>query len=139
MKTYPIERIFADLGTGLCLILTLFVWWQVAGRQEMFPFPALYFIEVMAVSVLTAAAMWAFAASRRGLFAWAAAGLFLGFALLGALSVGFFYLPVALLFALAGLAADIRTKQNILPHLGVFLVAGVIQVVVMLAVVQFFL
>jgi hypothetical protein len=135
MKTYPIERVIADLGTAICLILTLYLWVQVAGRQEMFPFPALYFIELMTVSVLGALGVWLGAESRRGLFAWAVAGLFLAFAILGALSVGFFYLPVALLFALAGLTADIRLKQAVWPHLGVFLMAGVVQAVVMLAVI----
>jgi hypothetical protein len=133
MKTNPVERIFAFLGTGICLILTVYIWAQVADQQTVWPFPALYFIELMAASVLAAVGVWQGAENHIGLFAWAAAGLFLGFAILGAWSVGFFYLPVALLFALAGLAADLRLKQNLAAHLSVGFLVGVAQAVLMLA------
>ncbi len=133
MKTNPYERIFAVLGMGICLILTVYIWAQITDQQAVWPFPALYFIELMTASVLAALGVWQGANNLLGLFAWAAAGLFLGFAILGAWSVGFFYLPVALLFALAGLVADLRLKQNIAAHLGVGFLVGVAQAVLMLA------
>jgi hypothetical protein len=133
MITNPIERIFAVLGTGICLLLTVFIWAQITDQQTVWPLPALYFLELMAVSVLASLGVWQGAENRLGLFAWAAAGLFLGFAIMGLWSVGFFYLPVALLFALAGLAADLRLKQNLAQHLGVGFLVGVAQAVLMLA------
>jgi hypothetical protein len=133
MKTNPIERIFAFLATGICLVLTVFIWAQITDQQSVWPFPALYFLEMMAASVLAALGVWLAAENNIGLFAWAAAGLFLGFAILGAWSIGFFYLPVALLFGLAGLAADLRLKQNMALHLGVGFLVGVAQAALMLA------
>jgi hypothetical protein len=61
-----------------------------------------------------------------------AAGVFMAFVILGAFSVGFFYLPVALIFAIISITSDIRNKQHLPAHLGICLAAGLIQAAWML-------
>ena len=95
---HPLERFLAILGTSICLIVTILIWRSVSAQQPMWPLPALYFIEMVAVSVLTALAV--LRGRTGGLASWIAAGIFSAFSYLGALSVGFFYLPVALIFGL---------------------------------------
>jgi hypothetical protein len=58
------------------------------------------------------------------------------FSILGALSVGFFYLPVAGLIGAAALTYDLRNKQPILAHVGLCLLAAVAQAAVMLALIR---
>jgi hypothetical protein len=50
--------------------------------------------------------------------------------------VGFFYLPVALVFAVISLTSDIRNKGSILLHLGIFAITGIVQAALMLAAIR---
>ena len=135
--TTLLEQILAILAALLSLIVTIFLWWSVNTLQPMWPLPALYFIEMAVLGSLSAFIF--FRGTHRGKFiVWDAAGAMIGFTILGALSVGFFYLPVVLIFAAIFLTSDVRTRQPIAAHLGVCLVAGVVQVMLMLAVVQLF-
>ena len=69
---------------------------------------------------------------------WSAVGLLIGFSFLGAWSVGFFYLPVAIIFGVLAILSDVRNKQPIPVHLGVCLIAGVVQVLLMLLTTRLF-
>jgi hypothetical protein len=49
------------------------------------------------------------------------------------MSIGFFYLPVAVILTVVAIRSDLRNKQHIAAHIGVCLIAGIVQVVLMLA------
>jgi protein-S-isoprenylcysteine O-methyltransferase Ste14 len=100
----------------------------------MFPLPALYFIEMLALSLLNAYTFFRSDPRDRSL-AWGAVGAISAFSILGAFSVGFFFLPVALLFAIISITSDIRSKQPLLARLGICLLAGLIQAGLMFAII----
>jgi hypothetical protein len=130
-----IEKILAILAAGLCLVVTLLLWWSISKYQSMWPLPGLYFVEVVLLGGLGAFSF--FQAGSRGKFlAWGAAGALLGFSILGAFSVGFIYLPVALVFLVICVTSAVRNKQHLMAGLGVCLAAGLAQVALMLAVIR---
>jgi hypothetical protein len=135
MNTHPLERSLAIAGAVLCLIVTIPTWWSVSAQQSMWPLPALYFVEMVALGIFSA-----FAFLRGGprgkLITWGAVGVFLAFSILGAFSVGFFYLPVAFLFGAAAIISDVRGKQRIAAHVAVGVIAGIAQTVLMFAAIQ---
>ena len=134
-RTHPIERFFAVFGAIACLIITILIWLSVSTYQGIWPLPGLYFIELIALGVIGA---FAFIRSQAygTLITWSAAGAFTAFSILGALSVGFFYLPIVLIFTVISVSADIRNRQRIAIHLGVWFIAGVAQAALMLAAIQ---
>jgi hypothetical protein len=99
----------------------------------MWPLPGGYFVEVVALSIISAFTF-VWCDVRYRVITWGADGVFSAFSILGAFSVGFLYLPVALIFAVISVTSDVRNKQNILMHLGVCLIAGIAQVALMFAV-----
>jgi hypothetical protein len=133
VTTHPFERLFASLAAVYCLIITILIWRSVSSYQNLWPFPGLYFIEMVLVSLFGAFAF------VRGLVAsltWGAAGILSAFSLVGAMSVGFFYLPVALIFVALSTATDLKSKRPILAHLGIFLIAGLAQTVLIWIAIQ---
>src|SRR5512133_1693886 len=91
---HPIERVLVVLAAGACLFITVAIWRSVSPNQPMWLLPGLYFIEMPAAAILTAGAfLLGMPSSAR--IAWVAAGLLLAFALMGAFSVGLFYLPIS--------------------------------------------
>lgn len=126
-----LERILAILAAVVCLLITLIFWFSLSVNQNMWPLPGLYFIEMVTLSIISA-----FLFIRRGphgsLITWGATGIIGAFSILGTFSIGFFYLPVALLFGVVSIICDLRNKQSIPLHLGFFLIAGLVQVAVML-------
>ena len=128
----PIERIVALLNGVAIVFITVPIWRSVAASQPIWPFPAWYFIELVAVGVLGAAAFW-FGAPFRTVAAWAAAGIFAAFVVLGAFSVGLAYLVPALLFLALAIVAVAPYPRRILAHLGVFLAAAAAQTAIMFA------
>jgi hypothetical protein len=133
--TRPFEALLISLGAVYCLIVTILIWRSVSAYQNMWPFPGLYFMEMVLASLLGAFAfIRGFAAS----LTWGAAGILSAFSLAGAMSVGFFYLPVALIFAALSTATDLRGKRPIMAHLGIFLIAGLAQTALILVAIQLF-
>ena len=132
---YSFERIMAILGAGACLIITLWIWQWVSVVQAMWPLPGLYFIEIPVVSVAAAGLLLGAGALGRAVM-WGSAGILFAFSLLGIFSVGFYYLPEALIFIVTALIADVRFKQPIFAHLGIFFVAGTAQAALMLAAIR---
>ena len=130
--TTLLERIVAVFGVIICLVITVPIWRSISAQQPIWPLPALYFIEMVVLSMLSASLF--FRGNARGrIIVWCAVGLIFGFSVLGALSVGFFYLPVAILLGGISITSDVRTRQNLGRHLVVSLIAGIVQVVVMFA------
>jgi hypothetical protein len=128
----PFERLLAVTGAVICLIITTMLWWSISSYQPMWPLPGLYFVE-MAILGIIGASMF-MRGGRGGRFVtWGATGALLGFVILGALSVGFFYLPVVLIFTSISVTYDVRNKQPFPAHLAVAVIAGMAQVALMMA------
>jgi hypothetical protein len=126
------ERFLAILAAVLCLTVTILIWWSVSAYQAMWPFPALYFIEIVALSILSAF-MFVRGDPRGPFLTWGAAGVIGVFSILAALSVGFFYFPVALTFAIISISSDVRNKKHIPAHLGTFFLAAIAQFALILS------
>jgi hypothetical protein len=135
IKLYSVERVLAILGAATCLTVTTVVWLSVTRQQEMWPLPAFYFIEVVALSVVAAWGIFR-ADQAGGLLAWAVIGALVGFSIMGALSVGFFYLPVAALLSVAALRLDRQDWRRRPLHLGLALVTAVAQAALMLSLIR---
>jgi len=67
---------------------------------------------------------------------WLAAGMLLGFGMLGAFSVFFYYVPFALIFIGLSIFSDIRHERPLLLHLLLCLMGGIAQMAVMFAVIR---
>jgi hypothetical protein len=129
-----LEGLLAVLATALSLVVTMRVWGAVGGQQPMWPLPALYLIEMVALPGVTAFILLR-GVSPGATLAWAAAGAASAFSVLGAWSVGVFYAPVALLLLAAGMVAALRARRRIWADLAWAVAAAVLQTVIMLAVI----
>jgi hypothetical protein len=134
-KTNSLEKFLAVLAAIICLAFTGIIWWSISAHQAMWPLPGLYFLELVALSMLSIV-VFVYGRGRIRVIPWIAAGVFLTFAILGALSVGPFYLPVALIYAGISITSDIRNKQPILAHMGISLAAALVQAALMLLVIR---
>jgi hypothetical protein len=132
----PFERILAIAGAGICLVVTVILSGSIGAQQNLWPLPGLYFIEMAVLSLVCA--LLAFVADNplSHFITWVSVGIFTGFSILGAWSVGFFYLPVAVIFAVIVIRSDLRIKRHIAAHIGVWLIAGLVQVILMLVVIR---
>jgi hypothetical protein len=128
----PLERILAIMAAVVCLAITLVFWFSISSYQGMWPLPGLYFVEMVSISFISTF-MFVRGNPRGSLMTWVASGVFSAFSFWGAASVGFFYLPVALMFSVISLTWDVRNKQNRPARLGIFLIAGIVQSTLMLA------
>jgi len=135
--TRPLERILAIAGLIACLVVTAILWLGISAQQPMWPLPGLYFIEMAVLSMVCALLAFGNGNSRGQFILWGAVGIFIAFSILGAMSVGFFYLPVAIIFGAIAILSDIRKRQPIAVHFGVCLIAGMVQVILMLAAIRF--
>jgi len=130
--THWLEKSLALLGAALCLIITSVIWRSVSLYQPMWPLPALYFIEMVVLSLMSAF-LFMHGHPFHGYVLWGTVGVLITVVVLGSLSVGSFYLPVALTFAILAMLSDVRNKQPILAHLGVCVIACLTQAAVMFA------
>lgn len=128
------ERFLARLAAALCLTITILFWWSLGSYQAMWPLPALYFIEIVTLSSLSAF-LFVRGDPRGPFLTWGTAGVIAVFSILAAFSVGFFYFPFALIFAILSISSDVRNKQHIPAHLGTFFIAGIAQLALILALV----
>jgi hypothetical protein len=131
--SYPFEKFLSVVNVILSTIICLRIA-QTIGTG-LFPLPGLYLLELISVSVAATFATFQTRSPEEfdwGLIIWAAAGIFLSFSILGAWSIGFFFLPSALLLLLSGVLSDHRRGRNILLHVGMGLLAGTMQAVIML-------
>ena len=128
----PLEQILAIMAAVVCLAITLVFWFSISSYQGMWPLPGLYFVEMVSLSFISTF-IFVRGDARGSLMTWVAAGVFSAFSFLGAASVGFFYLPVALMFSVISLIWDVRNKQDRPARLGIFLIAGIAQSTLMLA------
>ena len=133
-RSHPFEKFLSIVNAILCMIICLRIA-QTIGT-DLFPLPGLYLIELIIVS---AAVVFVIFQKHSGgvqdwdVMIWAAAGIFLSFSILGAWSIGFFFLPSALLLLLLGVLSDLRRGRKFLIHAGLGLLAGAFQAAIMLS------
>ena len=128
-----LERWLAGGAVAACILATLVPWQPIAAQQAMWPLPGLYFLEMIAVS---AAGMLAIFRGSLTRLAWAAVGALLGFAALGVLTVGVYFLPSAVLLAGAEMLSSRRLGRNWVLGLGVAGLAAIVQVGIVLALIS---
>lgn len=111
--------------------------------QNLFPFPLLYLIEIIALSYLAILPL--FREEPGGdrpswipALTWMAAGGLLAFVVLGGFSIGFYLIPSMLAFIVAGILADRRQNLSLTGHIGLMFLAASIQAAIMLVVVTWF-
>jgi hypothetical protein len=132
LVTSPLERFLAILGAIVCLTITILFWWDASAYQPMWPLPGLYFVEMVALSTI-GALFFIRSHPRDKYIPWGAAGAIGAFSILAALSVGVFYVPVALIFTIISITSDLRNQQPMTAHLGIFFIAGLAQAALMVA------
>jgi hypothetical protein len=134
-----LEFILALTATTICLIVSVYVWSVLRAQQPIWPLPGLYLLEMPAVSIL---GLWSIGSNEtrlstlRGFLTWVTVGILFAFVVLGALSVGFLFAPVAILFAIAAILSDHKQGHNLVAHLGIGLVATLAQAALMLVVIR---
>ena len=106
----------------------------------MWPLPALYLLEMLAACVLGLWGLWRSGSGRspfHGILIWVVAGVLFAFVVMGSFSVGFLFLPVAGLFAIAVFLFDRRQGYKLVVHLCVGLAAALLQAALMLTLIRF--
>jgi hypothetical protein len=130
-----VEKVISLLAVLVCLVVTVWVWGIISSQQPMWPFPALYLFEMIAVTT-TASVVTVLGLRLSFALTWVATGVVLAFSGLAMFSVGLFYLPVAVLLALAAAILTWRMRRSALVAFTLMLVAGVVQIVVTLLLVN---
>lgn len=134
-KSRALEQFLAILAAVVCLIVTVRIWQVLAPEQPMWPLPGAYLVEILALSMAVAGAV-CVDSPAAGFVSWVAFGATVGFALLAAFTVGFLYVPVAVLIAIAGALLVRRKHSSLVLHLCLAIVAGAAQAGLILAVVR---
>ena len=124
------QRILVMLTAVASTFLTIIIWSSVSGQQGMWPLPGLYFLELPAAAIAAAVAYLRREPSR-ALMAWISAGIYAAFSVLGAFSVGFFYLPITILLVVLAVFATPREEQGFLRGVVAFVIAALMQAALM--------
>ncbi len=123
-----LERILAVLAAAACLFLSIGLWRTISANQVMWPLPGLYFVELPALGILSAILFlrdYRFSAT----VGWIVSGIYVAFVLLGAFSIGLFYLPIAIMFMMVAVLATVRLEHSILRGLGALLLGALAQAI----------
>jgi hypothetical protein len=132
---HSLERWLAIIGALGCLILTILIWWQVSLHQGMWPLPALYLIEIAALSVVSTL-LFIRRAPIGTILIWCNTGVLTAFFYVAGFSVGLYYLPLALIYALTSIIFDARNRGPFTTHLVIAVLAGAAQFAIMLLIFQ---
>ncbi|MBI5713068.1 MAG: hypothetical protein HZC38_06545 [Chloroflexi bacterium] len=130
-------KIFGVSGFIVCLITCLVIFQSLLSdpHQEIFPLPAFYLFEMIAASLV--AAMGTFKEGEAWNKAtWAAGGIIAAFVLIGAWSIGFFFIPTAILVLITALLSWRRHHTQFLIAVITFTVAFVAQIILMFAAIR---
>jgi hypothetical protein len=133
-----IQWVLAAVGAGICIGVAA-VFWR-SQSDHLWPIPGLYLIEVAALGVAGFVSLTARAKPGSGwrIVPWIVAGMLLAFVILGAWTIGQPLFPAMLAFLIAAILAGLQSK-SLIRYLSVFLMAGIIQAGVMLAVITLIL
>jgi hypothetical protein len=137
--TRSLERFLALVGTAVCLIVCVRIWQVLSVSQPMWPLPGLYLLEMIVMSFIGLFGIVrgdAEHSTGAAALTWAAIGVFLAFTVMAAWSIGFLFLPVAVIFMITAILADQRRHRNLVVHLGVGVIAAIAQVALILIVIR---
>jgi len=132
---HPLERWLAVFGAVACVAVTIVIWRNVSSYQGMWPLPALYFIEIAALSMISSTTFVRGGPASRSLM-WGAVGVLGAFCILGLFSVGPLYIPIVLIFGAVSIAAEVRNSEHLTVHLAVCLLAALAQAALMLTAIR---
>jgi hypothetical protein len=137
-RSSTVEKVLALLALAYSLVLSLSIWAALIRQQELWPFPALYLLEVMILPGL--AVLFAFLSSpKRCVSNVCFAGALLAFSILGAWTIGLWYVPLVLLFLAGALASWRGSHVHSVFLVAFFFLSAFFQASLMLAVVKLLL
>jgi hypothetical protein len=115
-------------GAGVCLLVAV----GFGGQQKdsLWPFPGLYLLEIILVGAAVVASLTlnqGMAVAFWNAVPWVAGGILLAFVVLGGFSIGPYLLPAMLAFLLVGVIVDLRGRRRIAMHLGLAMIATLLQ------------
>jgi hypothetical protein len=110
------EWVFSILGAMNCIVIPIiFSYYQIqfpeGGFSNIWPFPAIYFLEIISLGVITVIAVAKIKDKQNSVWSgvpWICSGILLAFVILGAWTIGFFLIPGMILFLLVGVIVDRR-------------------------------
>ncbi len=124
------ERILAVAAAAVSTFLTIVVWGSVSGQQSLWPLPGLYFVELPAAAIVVAVA-YLREHPARALLAWVSAGIYLTFSVLGAFTVGLFYVPIAIMLIMLAVLGTSQPQPGFLQGVLALVIAAVAQAALM--------
>ncbi len=130
-------KFIAVLAVIVCLATSLLISQSLLSdpHQEIFPLPALYLLEMITTSLV--AAMGAFKKGEAWNKAtWATGGIIAAFVLMGAWSIGFFFIPTAILVLITALLSWQRHHTQFLIGAIIYVAAFVTQIILMFAAIR---
>ncbi|HUV26636.1 MAG TPA: hypothetical protein VMW34_04650 [Anaerolineales bacterium] len=137
-KYRGLEWLFSILAVINCILVvitfsTFNISFSTEGILSQWPFPIIYFIEIVSLSIIGLVAVGKLNGDVKSNWSgvpWICSGILLAFVILGAWTIGFFLLPAMILFLIIGILADKRTQGDIPLHLIYFVAAGIAQAVI---------
>ncbi len=126
-----LEKILSGLALAYGLAITTGFWISVAPRQSMWPFPGLYFIEVVFLPALLAVSVFRGSPQRARIASLSAGGLSV-FSILGAMSVGLAYIPLVLLALVMAAVGRLVTRETLAQCAAFFVGSAALQTLGML-------
>ena len=130
--------LLAVLTALYCLIVVfLFASSQVSTGSSLWPFPGLYFLEIILFASLGLISIAKNSPPGKLIWTslpWIGAGGLLSFVILGAWTIGFYLIPPMFLSIGVGVIEDRRKKDNLPLHIILYLAAAFVQAAIVLLV-----
>ena len=122
--------ILAFLGAMICLGVAIS--FSLNQITDLWPVPGFYFIEIVGLGFLGFFSLFKdHAANEAPLFwkviPWITGGVLITMTILGIFSIGIFLFPAMIAFLLVGVFKDLIQKRNILPNIGIAMLAALVQ------------
>lgn len=134
-KSSRFELTIAGIGASVCVVLSITLWISLASTQITWLLPGAYFLELM-VGAVACFFAFLFFFNWASLVSWIFSGILIVFCVLTGFSVGLLYFPVFIIFMFLSIFSDIKHKRKLVPHLGLFICAGIIHLGLMLLVIR---
>jgi hypothetical protein len=135
MTIHSLERFLAIVGAVACLIISIYLGQLIRSQQPLWPLPGLYLVEVAGVSLIAMVNI--IQGNTLGRWVtWVVVGVLSAFVVMGRLSIGFCFLPIAFIFTITAISLDRRRWQSLVIHLGICIIAGLAQTVLMLTIIR---
>lgn len=134
IRAGSLEKLLSVLSLAYSFVITVRLWYLVALQERIWLFPGLYFMEVVCLPAL--ASLFIFQGwRRRARIACISAGASAAFSVLGAFTVGLFYVPVVFLLLATALASRKATHEHLSECVAFFFGSAFLQAFVMISMV----